>query len=234
MYKLLILISLFWFSTAIAQEPSHTVWNNLLSKHVTKEGWVNYKGFQKDSIKLKAYIKTLATDTPTDQWTEDATKAYWMNVYNALTIDLILKNLPLSSIKDIKNPWGKARWVLNGKKYSLNDIEHRILRKMGDPRIHFGINCASFSCPKLPKKAFTATNVNTYLEALAKAFINDPLRNTINKDSVAVSKIFQWFGGDFKTNGSLLDYLNMYLDKPLPPQTKIDFLDYNWALNKPQ
>ena len=162
---------------------------------------------------------------PTDTWSKEDKLSYWMNAYNAMTIDLILRNQPIASIKDIKDPWDQRLWQLGKKWYNLNEIEHQILRKMGDARIHFGINCASFSCPPILNEAFTADKVDTQLEALAKGFINDKQRNTITENSIEISKIFSWFAKDFKTNGTLIDFLNKYSDTPIASNAKKRFKD---------
>ncbi len=210
----------------------HTPWNTLLQKNVTADGRVNYKGFQKDLPSFKTYLKTISSTTPQSTWSKNQKLAYWMNAYNAYTIKLILDNYPIKSIKDIKKPWDLRFFQIGEKWYNLNEIEHQILRKMGDPRIHFGINCASFSCPPLANKAFTPANVNKELDRLAIAFVNDKKRNEISANEIQISKIFQWFGKDFKSNGSLIDFLNKYAKTKISPTAKKSFKDYNWNLNE--
>ena len=210
----------------------HSIWDNLLSKYVSNKGEVNYKGFIKDKKLFKEYLAHLSENEPTDNWTKEERLAYWMNVYNAFTIKLITDNYPVNSIKDIKDPWDKRFFKIGSKWRNLNEIEHKILRKMNDPRIHFGINCASFSCPTLHNRAFTATNVNIILDSLASAFINNPNHNTIAKSNVKLSKIFKWFSKDFKTNGSIIDYLNKYSSTVIDSNAKITYKEYNWSLNE--
>ena len=210
----------------------HSMFNALLEAHVTTDGKVNYKGFLKDKVKLNSYLEQLADQRPEDSWTHEDKLAYWMNVYNAFTIKLIIINYPIKSIKDIKDPWDARFFKLGKKWYNLNEVEHKILRKMGDARIHFGINCASFSCPPLLNKAFTAENVDAQLTLLAKRFINDSQRNTITNDRIALSKIFQWFSKDFKTDGSLIDFLNKYSEITINKNAKKTYLKYNWELNE--
>lgn len=210
----------------------HSALNTLLATHVTPAGNVNYDAIKKNWAALRGYIASLGTQLPEDSWSQEEKLAYWMNAYNAMTIDLILRNYPLASIKDIKDPWDQRLWKLGAKWYNLNEIEHQILRKMGDARIHFGINCASFSCPPLPNEAFTAATVDAQLEQLAKTFVNDPQRNTIAADRVDVSKIFNWFSKDFKTEGSLVDFLNKYATTQIDPNAKVRYRDYDWTLNK--
>lgn len=210
----------------------HSPLQTLLERNVSVAGNVNYDSIKKDWSSLRAYIKTLGERLPDDSWSKEAKLAYWMNAYNAMTVDLILRNYPTASIKDIKDPWDQRLWKLGSKWYNLNEIEHKILRKMGDPRIHFGINCASFSCPPLLNEAFTAEKVDAQLEALAIQFVNDSKRNTITPDRIEVSKIFTWFAKDFKTDGSLVDFLNKYSETEISDKAKVRYRDYDWNLNK--
>lgn len=212
--------------------PNHASFGELLAAHVTPQGNVNYNGFKSNWSALRNYIKDLDAHMPTDDWSKNDKLTYWMNAYNAMTIDLILRHQPLESIKDIKDPWDQRFWKLGGKYYNLNEIEHKILRKMGDARIHFGINCASFSCPPLLNEAFTADKVDAQLDELARAFVNDSKRNTITANNIEVSKIFTWFAKDFKTNGTLIDFLNQYSDVTIAPNAKKRFKEYDWTLNK--
>ncbi|MFC7358049.1 DUF547 domain-containing protein [Jejudonia soesokkakensis] len=210
---------------------NHTLWDELLKAYVTKEGNVNYNGFESQKLTLRKYITSLGQKMPTDSWTQEDKLAYWMNAYNAMTVDLILRHMPLESIKDIKDPWDQRYWKLGEKYYNLDEIEHQILRKMDEPRIHFGINCASFSCPPLLNVAFTAGEVDAQLDFLANRFINDRSRNTIASDRVEISKIFDWFGKDFKQNGSLIDYLNQYSEVTISSNARVRYKEYDWALN---
>ncbi|GEQ85332.1 hypothetical protein ULMS_08400 [Patiriisocius marinistellae] len=216
-----------------AQEAfDHTVFDTLLKNHVTANGNVSYAGFAKDKGKLRDYIASLGNNMPNKNANTQEKLAYWMNAYNAMTVDLILRNMPLESIKNIKDPWEQRLWKLEDKWYNLDEIEHQILRKMGDARIHFGINCASFSCPPLLNEAFNAVDVDKQLDFLAKRFINDPSRNTINKESIEISKIFTWFSKDFKKDGSVIDFLNRYSNTSIDTNARVRYKDYNWELNK--
>lgn len=213
---------------------SHTIWNNLLQKHVSKEGVVDYKGFKKDHKELKKYIILLSGDDEDsgNNVSKEEKLAFWINAYNALTIDLILRNYPLKSIKDIKKPWDQRLWMIGYLWYNLNDIEHKILRKMNEPRIHFAINCASFSCPPLLNEAFTAEKLEQQLTQVTKVFLADSQRNTITANKIEISKIFKWFSKDFKQNGSLIDFLNQYSDVKINKNAKKSYKDYNWNLNE--
>ena len=149
-----------------------------------------------------------------------------------MTIDLILRNYPTESIKDIKNPWEQRFWQIGDKWINLEEIEHQILRKMDDPRIHFGINCASFSCPPLMNEAFTADKVDSQLEKLAIQFVNDSKRNSIAADRVEISNIFKWFKKDFTQEGDIVDFLNKYSKVKINSDARVRYMDYNWNLNK--
>ena len=210
----------------------HSIFNNLLSENISENGDTNYKGFIKNKSVFKIYLTNLSENLPKENWSKEDKLAYWMNTYNAFTIKLIIDNYPTKSIKDIKNAWDSRFFKLGEKWYNLNDIEHKTLRKMNDPRIHFGINCASFSCPPLLNRAFTAATVNNDLDYLAHQFINDHKRNVISENSIQISKIFQWFSKDFKTEGSLIDYLNKYSDITIKSNAKKSFKKYDWSLNE--
>ncbi|OBX25231.1 hypothetical protein A9996_10910 [Gelidibacter algens] len=210
----------------------HKQWNDLVQKHVSDKGHVDYKGFKKDEGALQSYLNDLAENLPQKTWSKNAVLAYWINAYNVYTVKLILDNYPVKSIKEIKDPWGKKFFTLGNKKYSLEEIEHEILRKMNEPRIHFAINCASFSCPNLSNQAFTAENMEQQLDAAAKHFVNDTSKNSISKDSVEISKIFDWFSGDFKKQGTIIDFLNTYSTIKIDINAKVKYKSYNWNLNE--
>jgi hypothetical protein len=216
----------------VAQSMNHAKWDALLKKNVSRSGNVNYKAFQKDSKQLQAYLNELSANVPTKSWSKNATLAYWINAYNAYTVKLIVDNYPTKSIKDINDPWGKKFFSLGNKKYSLEEIEHEILRKMSEPRIHFAINCASFSCPNLLNEAYTEAKLNQQLATVAKSFINDKTKNTITSNKIEISKIFDWFEGDFKTKGSVIDFLNQYSAVKINSSAKINYKEYNWNLNE--
>jgi len=210
----------------------HSVWDQLLKKYVDDNGDVNYKGFKQEAKLLNGYIDYLATKIPSENWSKQEKLAYYINVYNANTIKLIIDNYPTKSIKDIKNPWSKNRIKIGEEDFSLEDIEHKILRKMNEPRIHFAINCASASCPKLLNIPYTADNIETLLEKATKDFIFDSDKNKISKENVHLSKIFDWYKKDFTKNGSLIDYINQYIKFKIDSDAKIFYLEYDWNLNE--
>ena len=211
---------------------NHTTWNQLLKKHVSDQGKVDYLGFKKDLTDLNAYLDWLSNSKPSEIWSKDQLMAFWINAYNALTIKLIVDRYPISSIKDIYSPWNIKVITIANKTLSLNNIEHDILRKMGDPRIHFGIVCASVSCPKLQNEAFNTQNTNRLLNKASKEFLADSTKNELTTDAAELSKIFKWFAKDFKQEGSLIDFLNKFADIRIASNATISFKDYNWGLNE--
>jgi hypothetical protein len=221
----------------------HALFDSLLRRHVNADGWVNYEGFIRDSAQLNNYLNLLSRNHPNDKnWSRNQQMAYWINAYNAFTIQLICRYYPVESIKDIKKgiPLVSDTWAIEfikieGKTYHLNNIEHGILRpKYDDPRIHAAVNCASRSCPKLLAEAFTAEKLDAQLDQAMKNFINDPVRNKITSPQKAeLSKIFTWFAGDFKkTTPSVIAFINKYADTKLADNASLDYLDYDWGLNK--
>lgn len=210
----------------------HTPWDILLKKHVDEIGNVDYKGFVADSDQLGNYLEYLSQNPIATSASKEEQLAYYINLYNAGTVQLIVDNYPLKSIKDIFRPWGKDRLKIGGNSFSLGEIEHDILRKMDEPRIHFAINCASFSCPKLLNEAFSASKMEEQLTRATFDFINDPTKNKISKNAVALSKIFKWYQDDFTKKNNLIEYLNRYSDTKLPQDSEIDYLTYDWGLNE--
>ncbi|WP_445735406.1 DUF547 domain-containing protein [Mariniflexile sp.] len=216
-------------------KSTHELWDELLHKHVSDKGVVNYKAFKLEHKKLHDYIHVLSLAQSSNnfqQLSKQDKLAYWINAYNALAIDLILRNYPVKSIKDIKDPWGQRLWKLGEKWYNLNGIEHQILRKMDEPRIHFAIVCASVSCPKLSNEAYTAENLEAQLTKATKDFLNDSERNLITENRLELSQIFQWFAKDFNQNGDLIDFLNQYSTVKISDKAKKSYKDYNWDLNE--
>jgi hypothetical protein len=212
--------------------PNHAAWSSLLAKYVNDKGDVDYKNFLNDISALEAYLNHLAENSPKKEWSKKEKLAYYINIYNAATVKLILDNYPAKSIKDLKNPWGRAWVKIGGSKLSLGAIEHKILRKMKEPRIHFAINCASFSCPKLLNEAFTSKQMEAQLEKVTFDFVNDPTRNIISEEKIQLSNIFKWYKKDFTEVGSLIDYIKPYTTIEINTNTDITYLKYNWSLNE--
>lgn len=234
--KRLLTIALFClgvFNIQAQHKGQHHIWDGLLQKHVNEKGEVNYLGFKNDLPALERYCYSLGANPPQVGWSLDEQKAYWLNVYNAFTVKLIVENYPISSIKKIDAPWENLNVILGADTMSLNDVEHNILRKkFNDPRIHVGVNCASVSCPKLHNRAFTAANVDTVLDKLMTEFLSDGTRNQLFKGEMRLSMIFNWFETDFTKEGTLVEYINKYSKVKVSKDAFISYIDYNWNLNE--
>lgn len=208
---------------------SHEIWDQLLRKYVSNTGKVNYKGLKAEKERLDSYIKLLSEQEPTGAWSRNEQLAYWINVYNANTVKLIIENYPLKSITDLGKPWDKQFIKAGSNTYTLNQVENEIIRPVfKEPRIHFAVNCAAKSCPPLLNEAFTAEKLNGQLEKQTRAFINSSA-NSISSDKVELSKIFEWYGGDF---GDLVSYLQKYSSTQINKSAKVSFKEYDWALNE--
>ncbi len=221
---------------------THEIWDGLVKKYVGKDGFVNYKGFIRDSAELNRYLHLLETSHPSDKnWTRQEQMAYWINAYNAYTVQLIIRNYPTPSIKDIKHGiafvnsvWDIKFIHIQGYTYDLNNIEHNILRPVfKDARIHAAVNCASYSCPRLRNEAFTAARLESQLDDSMRGFVNDPVRNKITAENAQISEIFKWFKGDFERDaGSVREFINRYSTVKLTDKTDITHMDYLWTLNE--
>lgn len=223
---------------------SHDKWTALVEKHVGTDGLVDYKGFMKDKNELQSYLDILSENAPAKSWSENDKIAYWLNAYNVFTIKLITDNYPLKSIKDlggknqvifINTPWDIKFFKIKDKTMTLNRIEHRILRSnFKEPRIHFALNCASMSCPKLRREAYTGSKLDVQLTDQAKDFLRDDSRNKITANNPKVSAIFDFYGRDMvKWSGkTLIGYINQYAKVKIEENTQLQFLEYNWDLNE--
>jgi hypothetical protein len=227
----------------------HADWDRLLTRYVTTDptglNRFDYKGVTPtDRAVLKGYIARLA-GVPVGTYARPEQRAYWINLYNALTVDVVLDHYPVDSIRDIDispglfsdGPWGKALVTVEDTPLTLNDIEHRILRPIWrDARIHYAVNCASVGCPNLAKKAYAAAALDAMLDAAARGYVNTPRGARVDKDGLTVSSIYVWFQEDFGGDDkAVIDHLRKYADAPLKKalagRTAIDAHGYDWSLN---
>lgn len=223
----------------------HAPWNALLHQYVGANGRVDYRGLMAERRTLEGYLRQLSKATPEVQatWSADEQAAFWINAYNAATVEIITRYYPIVSMKDIrikswlsspKSPWEKSLLTVGGRSYSLNDIENQMLRqRYRDPRVHFALVCASVSCPNLLAEAYDGHRLDQQLDGQARRFINDPSKNQLTPGQVALSNVFDWYAADFGgTEAAVLAYVNRYASTPLPVGTKIGHLPYNWNLNE--
>ena len=235
-----------------AQETDlHAQWDVLLDAYITQsDDGVNRFDYARlaasddDQAALQAYIGALEA-TPVSTLDRDAQYAFWANAYNALTVELIVENWPVDSIRQIKphpfsiGPWRMTVATFEGVEMSLDDIEHETLREdWSDPRVHYAVNCASIGCPNLQTRAFRAETLDAQLDAGAIAYVNDPRGVTVVGDGrVEVSRIYKWFREDFgDSNEGVLEHLRAYAQDDLKAQledARIVGHAYDWAINAP-
>ncbi len=229
------------------QSIDHASWNNLLARYiVAADDGVNRFAYGRvsdaDRAVLDAYIDALAkVDILGFRRAEQM--AYWINLYNALTVQEILRFYPLESIRDISSglfssgPWKKELVTVDGEALTLDDIEHRVLRPIWrDPRIHYAVNCASIGCPNLQPQAFTAANTEMLLDRGAREFVNHPRGARVVDGDLEVSSIYEWFKEDFgDSDAGVIEHLQQYADDDLRTALdgieRIDDDDYDWSIN---
>ena len=228
---------------------AHKEWDDFL-RHYHKPGSdgiarVAYKAVTPaDRKSLDAYLRRLQ-DVRITKFSRPEQRAYWMNLYNATTVKVVLDHYPVESITKInispgffaRGPWKKKLLVIEGEKVSLDDIEHRILRPIWqDPRTHYAVNCASLGCPNLPPKAFSAGNTDKLLDDGARAYVNHERGARVDGGRLTVSSIYVWFQADFGGNDAgVIAHLKKYAEAPLKQRLgevrRIDEHGYDWTLN---
>ncbi len=228
------------------QTINHAAWDQLLASHLSmgNEGvalfaYSNVNAGERAA--LKGYIETLEAVNVTSL-SRDVQMAYWINLYNAVTVEVILQNFPLASIRDISSglfssgPWDAEMVSVQGHTLTLNDIEHEILRPIWhDPRIHYVVNCASIGCPNLAPVAYTAENLSELLERGAHDYINHSRGVRVENGRVIASRLFRWYADDFGSREELFDHFRTYADpdlrSALEGHSRIYDYEYDWSLN---
>ena len=223
------------------QTVDHTAWDALLRRHVNAQGQVDYAAVQQERAALETYLASLAAAQPS-AWSKDEQLAFWINAYNACVFKGVLDHFPLTSVKDVKGFFEKLTYRVAGETLALNAIEAKG-RALGDWRIHFGVVCASSSCPFLRNEAYVPERVGEQLTDQARRFLADPSRGLrVDGGTLWLSKIFKWYAKDFVPAGSLTAETLIPVVAPyLPTETaqavrqgkfSVKFLDYDWTLNK--
>ena len=233
---------------AQAQGVDHSLFTTLLQNHVTDEGLVDYDAFAASEA-FDEYLDLLDQVDPT-ALSRNSQLALWLNAYNAWTIELINLHNERESIRNInktlglaiKGPWTQPLATVGGVTYTLDDIEHGIIRKeFDDPRIHFALVCAAVSCPPLRREAYIGTHLNEQLNDQSRRFLlHSPEKNRVDiaNNTVYLTKVFDWYAKDFgKNDTEIVRYLARFFP-PGPERTflasgtaRIRFTDYDWTLN---
>lgn len=247
---LIILIS----AASLFSQDRHKLFTEILTERVNDSGLVDYENIKNDS-RLDEYLEAIAKINPDTISNDNVRLAFWINAYNAYTLQVIAENYPLESINDLhtggliigqvigQTVWHDDAFSINGEKVSLNYIEHEVIRKKFDePRIHFALVCAAMSCPPLRREAYEGYKLEMQLQNQAEIFLNNPLHNSfdIQEKTAYLSKIMDWYAGDFgDTDEERLLYYVRFIDgtaaesiKQNPSEWDIEFNDYDWSLNK--
>ncbi len=210
----------------------HEQWDQILTQHVSEDGWVDYSALRSKKGIIEDYLTELAQLPPESLTSQSAQLAYYINLYNAATVNLILDNFPLNSIMDLDGgkTWDVKRVLIEDELHSLNEIEHDIIRpKFKDARIHFAVNCAAKSCPPLANRAYNKDNVYALMQSQGENFINNTRYNHLAEDHVKLSKIFEWYRADFTPD--LISFINGFSEVSVESDASIEFAQYDWALN---
>ena len=214
----------------IRTKANFSLYNSLLQKYVSSTGAVNYFELKKEMKDLEEFISGLSNDPVFEKGSRNEKLAFWINVYNANTLLMVIQNYPLKSIRDIYkgNPWD-VKWIQIGSRtYSLNQIENDIIRpEFKEPRIHFVLNCAAKSCPPLYNKVITKDNLESVLESTTKKFITGS-ENKIGNNKLEISSIFDWYRDDF---GAVTSFISTYSGVKISKDAKITYKKYDWSLN---
>ncbi len=224
-------------------------WDGLLKKYVAEKtingvklNAVDYQKLVKDPA-YTSLIHALKKASLADLKTSKERLAFWINVYNVMAVKMVLDHYPVKSIKDagsfFQAVWKKEVGTVGGKKRTLNEIEHEILRKLGEPRIHVAIVCASVSCPDLRKEAYTAKDLDAQLDDQMRQFLANREKGlrTDSSQRVYLSSIFKWFKEDFAPKGGVMKFITPFAPKSIQGTLKsgnprISYLDYDWGLNE--
>ena len=236
------------FDESSTQIVDQSIWAEILKKYTseTNDNQVQFDYAtvsKEDHDKLKSYINKLESIDPTSL-NKNESFVYWVNMYNAVTIDVILNEYPTNSILNIRSgllpgPWKKKLITVNNTKLSLDNVEHGILRKFwNEPRVHYAVNCASIGCPNLSTTPFVVDGLDEKLTQAAIAYVNHPRGVTFKKGKLQVSTIYKWFKEDFgKEDQNVIDHIRQYaspdLKKKLEGYTSISKYKYSWKLNSP-
>lgn len=232
-------------STAFAYTPA--TFDRLLQTYVAESGFVDYDTWAAnpdDVAALQTFVDEMAAHDPSALSGAEEL-AFWINAYNAFALHEVLERYPVDTIRPAflgipeRSFFVEEEHVVNGQSYSLDGIENDIIRELDEPRIHFAINCASVSCPVLRSEIYSAERLGLQLDEQARIFVNDSSRNRFDvaTDTASVSKIFDWFEGDFDDVGGVAAYLATFAEGEAKtvlesPNLSIDYLSYNWGLNK--
>ena len=246
-----------WSAAVHAQQFDHTAWDHVLKQFVTEQGRVDYAELRANPVELDRYVTELASVSPISDPQRFPTRedqlAYWINAYNALVMKAVIEHWPVKSVRKIGGlPYSffwRQKFVLGGRKYTLDGVEGILRKRLAEPRIHFAIVCAANSCPRLQRQAYTRENTDRLLDEDARFFVNEPRNLSIDpqQNRVTVARIFGFYHEDFENyvkgknlmriGQPILDYIRPYaneehrraLDALNHPG--VQHFDYDWGIN---
>lgn len=228
-----LILALLLSISGFAQKVDLTDYNKFLKENVSAKGIVNYDKVLKNIDKLNAITSNFAKISPNAGWTASEKKAYWINFYNANIIKILAENYPIKSINYIQDAFHKKIVDYVGAKISLDNIEHEILRKLGDPRVHFALYSTAVSSPMLKRTAYMPDTIEKDLGMATSEFLNDPTKNQIDTEITRLSKIFEWYQDDFASTNDMINFINIHLGAPKIKldKTRISYNEFNWSLH---
>jgi hypothetical protein len=208
------------------------MWDHLLKTYVNERGQVNFEAWHASPELLQSFMKEARYVAPERIEANAAQKAYWINLYNASMIELIIENYPIYSMEQIKDQWDRDVVQVEGIGFSINDIREVLRREFEDPRIHAALYNGAISSPGLHRTVFTASNVDDELDKAMEKFLNNDMLNMLDGPGyVEISKIFEWYRSDFgKTDQQLINFLNRFSNFEIPEGTHVEFRPYDWKL----
>jgi len=244
-------------ANSAAAMPNTAAYAQVLEHFVTSGAHVRYAALKAAPANLDEYLESLATLAPNEiEVLPEADRiAFWINAYNAITLKTIIDGYPIqgrglsalryptSSIRQISGAWTDRSWVVAGTDMSLDDIEHKTLRKLfREPRVHMALVCAAVGCPPLRAEPYVGARLDEQLDDQARRYLSSPygMKMEPNHHRITVSAIFKWFAGDFNKEDGVRAFLTRYAPTAAArtaladPKTKITFLDYDWSLNEAQ
>jgi hypothetical protein len=236
------------FDATSMEKIDHSLWQLILDDYLVEDqsgiNLFDYEGLAYDDNKsLVQYLEKMSQIDPR-KFSLSEQMSYWINLYNGLTIQVIVENYPIDTINSLggsivnKGPWDDPVIQINGRELTLNDIEHRILRPIfGDYRIHFAVNCASIGCPNLASTAYSADNIDALLTRSAKEYLTHPRGLRFDGQTLHLSSLFEWYQDDFGNDfESMLKTLSQHTAKDisnrLQNHTGEPSYYYDWSLNQ--
>lgn len=243
MRKTLLMFALLLPVAVFAQEPDYSQWNRILTAYYNPAHGMDYAGLEARDAKALQTLRQQLGAVNVASLNPKQQLAYWINVYNVNVVATVVEKYPVDSIRDIStdpivrlNVFKKERVPFGNELLSLDDVEHKKIRAaFNDPRIHFAINCAAKSCPPIRTEAYVGARVDAQLDDQARRFLSGPFGARFKRSgddlTMTVTKIMDWFGEDFEKGGGKVAFVRRYVTVPPSKEVKIEYDDYDWALN---